>query len=121
MVGEEDLQEIRNCRILPIIIDLSTYDNEWMAVYARIIGKDHRASVKFWTLMHVPNGQSGTFWSKLIGIFEDSSVDINKLTGWASDGCSSMLAGTRILQERADLTFIVCHCFCHRLDLVVSE
>ena len=109
-MSQEDKQLIRDTEILSAILDLTTDDSEWIVIH------DETIRTISSPLLHIPDWRAETIAARLIDLFNETGIDKWKVVEWSSDECSSMLAASRILQNRIGTTIMVVHCFFHRVD-----
>ena len=103
-----------------LILDSTNDQDDWVAVLARCVGVDGWVQVVQWDLLCMQDAKSDTFVDTIMGLYERDNVDVRKVVGMATDGCTIMKSAVRKFERWAGLQVIWCHCLAHRLDLALS-
>ena len=103
-----------------LIFDSTNDGDDWVAVLARCIDATGKVQVVFWDLLCMKDSKGKTFVDTILGLYERDNVDLQKIVGFSTDGCSAMKKALADFQHRTGLSVIWCHCLAHRLDLSLS-
>ena len=116
-----DSKIIRDSLLHSLILDSTNDGDDWVAILARCVEENGCLQIVLWDLVYMADAKHQTFVDTLLMLYKRDGVDLRKVVGWASDGCSVMKKAAEKFQEQSKVNLIFCHCLFHRIDLSLSS
>ena len=67
------------------------------------------------------DAKAQTFVDTIMCLYQRGNVNVRKLVGTSTDGCSTMKKVKNSFQAEAGISIIWCHCLAHSVNLAFSE